>query len=204
MNALHRYAVLLVVALFAAIVGGCATTQIVSSWKDEDLARVPFRKVLVVFQHSDAGIRRALEDEMARKIANATPSYRVFADAEVRDMDKVKATVRTQGFDSAIIMRLASVEREVSVVPGRMYAVPSYYHGFYGYWGYGWNMAYDPGYVRTDRIVTISTNVYGVGDDKLVFASQSETFNPRSVREAIGEVVKVLSRELGEVLRARG
>ena len=72
MNALHRYTMLLVVALLAAVVGGCATTQIVSSWKDEDLARVPFRKVLVVFQHSDPGIRRALphctEEELAAEV----------------------------------------------------------------------------------------------------------------------------------------
>lgn len=202
MNTLRRHLLLLLAALLAA--AGCATTEIVSVWKDEDLGRVPFRKVLVVFQHSDPGARRLLEDQMARDIPDAIPAYRVVADEDVRDVERVKARVRAAGFDSAVIMRVVSVDREVSYVRGRVYAVPSFYHGFYGYWGYGWRAVYDPGYYRSDRIVTIATNVYSVADDKLVWASQSETFNPGSLRDAIHEVVRVTSRATGEVLKARG
>lgn len=50
MTTLHRYILLLVAALIAALAGGCASTTITSSWKDQDLGRVRFRKVLVVFQ----------------------------------------------------------------------------------------------------------------------------------------------------------
>lgn len=35
MTALHRYTLLVVVTLLAALLGGCASTQIVSSWKSE-------------------------------------------------------------------------------------------------------------------------------------------------------------------------
>jgi hypothetical protein len=54
------------------------------------------------------------------------------------------------------------------------------------------------------RIVTVATNVYSVADDKLVWASQSETFNPASLRETVDEVLRVTSRATGEVLKARG
>lgn len=206
MNALtHRYTLLLFAALLAAIIGaGCASTQIVSVWKDPELGGVALRKVLVVFQHSDPAIRRALEDEMARDIPNAQAAYTLFSDTEVGELDRVKARVRAQGFDSAVIMRIVSVEREVSYRPGRVHAVPAFYHEFWGYWGHGWRAVYDPGYLRSDRIVTIATNVYSVGDDKLVWASQSETFNPASLRGAISEVVRVTSRATGELLKARG
>ncbi|HUP97008.1 MAG TPA: hypothetical protein VM073_03660 [Usitatibacter sp.] len=204
MSTLHRYVLLLFAAVLAALVSGCATTEIVTSWKDPDLGRVPFRKVLVVFQHADPAIRRVLEDEMARDVPNSVPAYQLFNDSEVRDIERVKARVRADGFDSAVIMRVVSVDREVSYRPGRIYGVPAYYGGFWGYWGYGWGTVYDPGYLRSDRIVTIATNVYGVQEDKLVWASQSETFNPQSLRGAIAEVVKVTSRATGEVLKARG
>lgn len=204
MTALHRYTLLLFIALLAAIVSGCASTQVVSAWQDPDLGRVPFRKVLVVFQHADPAVRRVLEDEMARDIAGSTPAYTLFSDAEVGDMERVKSRVRAEGFDSAVIMRVVSVDREVSYRPGRVYGVPAFYGDFWGYWGYGWRAVYDPGYLRTDRIVTIATNVYSVTDDKLVWASQSETFNPGSLRGAIAEVVKVTSRATGEILKARG
>jgi hypothetical protein len=60
------------------------------------------------------------------------------------------------------------------------------------------------GYVRTDRIVKIATNVYDLRQDKLVWASESETFNPATLRTAVAEVVKVTARKAGEALRARG
>lgn len=203
MSTAHRFALLIFAALLAAL-AGCASTRIVSAWRDDDLARVPFRKVLVVFQHSDPHLRRALERRMAADIPNAVPAHAIFSDEEMGDVERVKARVRELGFDSSVIMRIVSVDREVSYRPGRVYAVPAFYHGFYGYWGYGWRTVYDPGYHRSDRVVTIATNVYGVADDKLVWASQSETFNPGSLRTAIGEVLRVTSRATGEVLQARG
>lgn len=204
MIAAPRAFLLLAAGLLAAVLAGCASTQIVSAWKDEDLARVPLRKVLVVFQHSDPGLRRALERRMASDIPNSVPAHALFSDDEVRDIGRVKERVRAEGFDSAVIMRIVSVDREVSYRPGRIYAVPAYYHDFWGYWGYGWRSVYEPGYYRSDRVVTIATNVYSVDADKLVWASQSETFNPSSLRQAIGEVVRVTSRATGELLRARG
>ena len=204
MSHAHRYFLLLVAAALAALLGGCASTQITSAWKDPDLARLPFRKVLVVFQHSDAELRMRLERSMAAEIPNPVPAHAIFSDAEVRDTEAVKGRVRAEGFDSAVIMRIVGVDREVSYVPGRLYAVPGFYHGFYGYWGYGWRTVYDPGYMRSDRVVTISTNVYGVAEDKLVWASQSETFNPSSLRNAVTEVVRVTSKATGEALRLRG
>ena len=204
MTTLHRYILLLAAALLAAIAGGCASTEIVSAWRDPGLARVPFRKVLVVFQHPDAALRRQAEMTMAADIPNAVPAHAIFSDEDVRDIERVKGRVRQEGFDSAVIMRVVSVDREVSYVPGRVYAVPGHYHGFYGYWGYGWRSVYEPGYMRADRVVTIATNVYSVADDKLVWASQSETFNPGSLRNAVHEVVRVTSRATGDALRARG
>jgi hypothetical protein len=204
MTTMHRYILLLAAALLAALAGGCASTEIVSAWRDPGLARVPFRKVLVVFQHSDPALRRQAEMTMAADIPNAVPAHAIFSDEEVRDIERVKGRVRQEGFDSAVIMRVVSMDRELSYVPGRVYAVPSYYHGFYGYWGHGWRSVYEPGYMRADRVVTIATNVYSVADDKLVWASQSETFNPGSLRNAVHEVVRVTSRATGDALRARG
>jgi hypothetical protein len=203
MNTLHRLLLLAFAALLAAL-AGCASTQITSAWSDADLKSVPFRKVLVVFQHSDPRLREALERRMAADIPNAVPAHAIFSHEEVRDIEKVKARVREQGFDSSVIMRLVSVDREVRYVPGRVYHVPGWYHGFYGYWGYGWGTVYEPGYMRSDRVVNIATNVYSVANDKLVWASQSETFNPASLRDAVGEVLQVTSRATGEVLKARG
>jgi hypothetical protein len=122
---------------------------------------------------------------------------------EQQSMSRVQYESALSGIESARA-RIVGVDREVSYVPGRLHAVPGFYHGFYGYWGYGWRTVYDPGYMRSDRIVTIATNVYSVAGDKLVWASQSETFNPTSLRNAVMEVVRVTSKATGEALRSRG
>ena len=204
MSTVHRYILLFVAALLAALLGGCASTQITSAWSDPEFSRVPFRKVLVVFQHSDPVLRERVERTMAAEIANAVPSHAIFSDADVRDVERVKARVRDEGFDSTVIMRLVGVEREVSYVPGRLYAAPAYYRDPWGYWGYGWRTAYDPGYLRADHVVRIATNVYSVAADKLVWASESESFNPASLRDAVSETVRVTAKATGEALRTRG
>lgn len=176
--------------VLALVLAACAGTEIVSQWSDPALASVPFRKILVVFQNPDAGLRRGLEDEMARRIPRATPAYRVIADAEIRDVEKVKSKVRELGFDSVVVMRIVSVEKEQTYVPGTMHMVPSPYGRMYGgYWGYGWASVHEPGYLRTDRIVTLGTNVYAVADDRLVWATRSETYNPESMLKLVNDVV---------------
>jgi hypothetical protein len=40
-NLLHRFALLFMAVLLAAVVGGCASTRITSEWKDESLSRLP-------------------------------------------------------------------------------------------------------------------------------------------------------------------
>jgi hypothetical protein len=195
---------LLVAALAALVVAGCASTRLTSTWQDPALKDATFHKVLVVFQNADAGLRRIVEDEMARDIPDSTPAYNVLSDAELRDVDRVKARVRELGFDSSVVMRVVGVERQQTYVPPEVYAVPAPYRGFWGYWGYGWTTVYEPGYLRHDRIVRIATNVYSVKLDKLVWASESETFNPASLRGAVAEVVHVNAQAAAKAMRSQG
>jgi len=194
----------LVLALFALVgIAGCEATRIRSEWRDPSFAQVPFHKVLVVFQHADPGLRRIVEDEMARDVPNATAAYTLFRDEELRDVARVKQRVRELGFDSSVIMRVEGVQHERTYVPGQVYAAPGYAGGFWGNWGHGWTMVYEPGYLRQDRIVRIATNVYAVEPDKLVWASESETFNPTSLRDAIAEVVRVTARAAAKAMHER-
>lgn len=195
---------LLLIGCVAVAAAGCESTRITSAWQDPALHDVPFRKVLVVFQSPDAGLRHIVEDEMARDIPDSVPAYRVLRDQDLRDIPKVKAEVRAQGFDSSVIMRVVGVEHQPTYVPGQVIAVPGFYRGFWGYWGYGWTTVYEPGYLRNDRIVKMATNVYAVRSDKLVWASESETFNPSSLRTAVAEVVHATAKATANAIRERG
>jgi hypothetical protein len=206
MNSVQRFTLNVVGAILAALLAACASTRIVDSWKDPSFDPAQFQKTLVVFQHPDPGVRRSVEDEMARDIPHAVPAYTVLSDSEVRNIDRVKERVRELGFDSAVVMRYIGVDKEVTYEPPHPIGAPYpyYMYDFWPFWAYGWTAAWEPGYVRTDRIVKIATYIYDLRQDKLVWTSESETFNPSSLRTAVAEVVKVTARKAGDALRAHG
>ena len=188
---------------FVLLAAACGTTRVTSEWRDEAFGSVPFRKVLVVFQNADASLRRVAEDEMARDIPNATPAHAVLRDDELDDAARVKARVRSLGFDTSVVMRVVGVDHERTYVPGRVYAMPGYAGGFWGDWGYGWTRPDAAASLRPERAVRIATNVYAVETDKLVWSSESETFRPASVRTTVDEVVRATARRTARAMAER-
>jgi hypothetical protein len=85
-------------------------------------------------------------------------------------------------------------------VPGQAYVVPMGYHSMYGGWGYGgyaaYGTAYDPGYVRNDQVVNFDTNIYSVANEKLLWASRSQTDNPSSVNSMTDEIIAETVKEM--------
>ena len=72
------------------------------------------------------------------------------------------------------------------------------------YWGNyhsrGWGAAYDPGYLRTDKIVRVETNIYSLAEDKLIWSGVSETFDPSSTGSMVDQIATAAAAEL----RSRG
>ena len=179
----------LVALAVVGILAGCASTRLTTQWSDPALAQARFTKVLVAFQSREEPIRRALEDTMARTIPNATPSYRVLEEGDLLDVKRSAAKLKAAGFDSAVVMRLVSMEKEVTFFPPG--PTPYYPYGrMWGGWARGWGYAYDSGYMRTDKVATVGTLAYTLADEKLVWASQSESVNPGDPVKMIEEVVQ--------------
>jgi hypothetical protein len=188
--------------LAAVLLAGCATTstQLVNSWKDPTAGQVRFKKVLTVCACKDDGTRRTVEDRLAAAIKGSEPSYSVLSDDQLDDRARTKAALLDGGFDGVVIMRLVSVDKSSTYVPGQAYVVPMGYHSMYGGWGYGgyaaYGTAYDPGYVRKDEVVNFDTNIYSVADEKLLWASRSQTDNPSSINSMIDEIVAETAAEM--------
>jgi hypothetical protein len=181
----------------AVLLGACASnTEVVNAWKDPTLAPRRFNKVLVVYISKDAGLRYAAEDQLAKRLGNAVPAHTVLPDSLLLDRNKAKAWVKQAGFDGAVVMRPVKVDQETTYVPGQAYVVPSTYSSMWGYWGTGWDYAYDPGYVKQDQVMSVETNVYSLADDKLVWASRTKTYNPDSVVKLVDEIVDATVDEM--------
>lgn len=192
---------LLATVAVAVLATGCATTQLTTQWSDPALKETAFKKIVVAFQSRDAAERRTLEDKLAELIPNATPAYKALDDGEVRDPKRAAEKLKAAGYDSAVVMRIVSVEKEQSFVPGTIHVGPGPYSRAWGAWGYGWGRVYDPGYIRTDETATVGTTVYRLSDEKLVWASKSETFNPSDQPQMLADVVKANAEAVRKQLR---
>jgi len=168
---------------------GCANTSIVSSWKDPAVSQIQFKRVVVIAPNRDPAMRRSIEDELAAKLGPniAVPSYTLLPESTLDDEQGIRKRIKELGFDGAVVFHVVSVKREATWVPGT-YGGPYYAFG-------GWP-AYDPGYVQTDTVVRVDTNIYSVPDDRLVWAAASRTIDPGNTRRLVDDVVKRVAKEM--------
>ena len=177
----------------AFVLAACGSTTLTDVWKAPDTARLQFKKVLVVAISKDITWRRTIEDELVRRIrdAQAEASYQFFADGEPKDWETARERLKAAGFDGLVTFRLAGIDKQQTYVPP-VYAS----RGIGGYWGYAWPAVATPGYTVTDTLVQVETLVYELGDDKLVWASRSRSFNPANSKDLVNEVVDAVRDEM--------
>jgi hypothetical protein len=161
----------------------------VATWRDPNATSVHFNRVLAVAPSHDPVLRRSAEDELVRRIGpdRAVQSYRFFTEAQLADRQALQQRAQQLGFDGMVVFRVANVQREATWVPGTYWG-PYYAIG-------GWPM-WDPGYVRTDTVVSVETDVYSVPDDRLVWASRSRTYDPRSMQHLVDDVTKAVGKQM--------
>lgn len=198
---MNRFVKTVAMSVLLVTLAGCASTSIRDSWVAPDLqAPLEFDKVLVVFMDPNEATRRAAEDALVERLGadRAVASHTMLTGDEVQNAQAneqaVRREVRAAGFDAAVVMRMVNEQQKLSYTPGMTY--PPYYGGFYGYYGWGWNYAYSPGYLRTDTIVSVETNLYSLEDDALIWAGVTETFNPTQVTQMVNEIADAVAKDL--------
>jgi hypothetical protein len=178
------------------LLASCASTRLTETWLNPSVAPLHFRKVLVMAVVKGAALRRIAEDAMVQALrpARAVPSYRIVSDAEILNPARALAHLQRDGFDGAITLRIVSNRERLTYVPGQ------YAPDFLAYWWSAWPPVYQPGYVVTDRVVRVETNVYSLPDQQLVWAGLSRTLNPSS----FGRLAEGIAKAVGARLRREG
>lgn len=193
---MHRLPSLTIAGL-ALILAGCASTSIVSSWSaPETTGPIAFEKTLVVIINPSETVRRVAESRLVERIGpdRAVAAYTLLSLDEAQDMNTARARIEGEGFDGAVVMRVIGTDERLTYTPGMSY--PSYYGSFWGYYGYGWPVVYQPGYLSQDTIVSVETNLYSVADERLIWSGVSETFNPTDTERMVDDIADAVSDEL--------
>ena len=58
---------------------------------------------------------------------------------------------------------------------------------------------YATGYMRSDRFVSVETNVYSIEDERLLWSGVSQAFDPLDVGGTVDDVADAVSKELRRV-----
>jgi len=175
----------------------CATTKMTDTWRD-DAYRGTIGKVVVIGIFKEPDTRKIFEDEYADRLrargVDATASRKIVTDAELPDKDVVIGKIRKFGADTVLVTRVMDMETVKNYVPGQAYAVPTYYSYYGAYYSY----SYRPGYTETEGFAYLETNLYGIGDEKLIWSGRSKTKLSATRYELIQAYVKTMIDGLSE------
>jgi len=175
---------LLTLAAFsvAALTSCAASTQLTSSWADPAETNRNFHKIVVVGVTPNSSTRRLYEDAFVRELqtrgVTGMTSYQTFAGEGQLNKDEAVAKLKDIGADAVIVTRLVDKETVQTYYPptySTVGAPSAYYGGWYGYYNMGYSYMSSPGYVATDKVYKIETNLYDVQGDKLAWSGLTET-----------------------------
>lgn len=178
----HKTLVRFAAGSAVVVLASCAaSTQLMHSWADPAAAGHQFKKIVVVGATPQSSTRRTYEDaftqELAARGVQAVPSYQLVGEGQI-DKDAAAAKLRDAGVDGILVTRLVDKSTEQTYYPPTYSAVAApapYYGGWYGYYNMGYTYMSSPGYVTTDQVYKIESNLYDMTGDKLVWSGLTET-----------------------------
>jgi hypothetical protein len=176
----------------AVLAMSCASTEMTSTWTDPSARGAALSRIAVVCLTKDAGARRMCEDAAASQLlgVQATPSYQALGDTELRNREAVKAQLKSAGFQGVLVMRMTGVTEQVTAVDGP-------YGTFDGYYNWAGAAVYDPGYLQTDTVVHVISDLFSLqGQEKLIWSGVSQTFDPASSKSAVVDVSKAVAKSM--------
>jgi len=195
-------------ASLALLLAACATTTFTASWKAPDAMPLQFRagdKVVGLVMADSISLRLAGEASLARELdrrgLKGIPAYSIVANGVVKDEAKARAAIEASGAVGIVVLRPLGTEQKITSMAPTYYGGAYYgrpvYGGFWGggYYDYGWGGAWDPA-IRTDTYVSVETLVYDLRQNKLVWAGQTKTINPKDVDGFVAELADAVAKEL--------
>jgi len=179
----------------------CASTKFSSTWKDPDVAplgKMQGKTIIACVVTGDELVRQGSEEALAYELnkrgADAVPSYKILPPG-VKDEALAKAAFEKAGAAAAVVMRPFSAGEE-AVVATTVYT-GGYYGGFWGgYWGYGWGQPMMAASFQSNTVIVIETLFYSLEQNKLVWAGQSKTTNPKDMVSLMKDLVAYAAAEM--------
>lgn len=195
--------ILILFVLIVLFIGCGTTAHIEKSWRDPEVTVnvSQLHKVIVVALLKNEATRRSTENKLAAMLnGKGVPSYNYLTrDIREEGEGRIRAQLTNEGFDGAIIMRLADVDKDIHYVPGTYSTYPGFYGRFWPYYWNTWPHYYQPGYYESTKTFTVETNVYSfVNDNKLIWSGITTSVDPQNVDKLMQASAKAVFKKMKE------
>lgn len=187
------------------------STYITGSWKTPEPLPKQYTSILVAALTNNTIAKATLESDMAsvlnksvtviKGIDEFPPDIYGTDSSRINIINKVK----NKTVEAILTISIISEETETRYVPGTDPYYPPvhpYYNNFWGYYNYWQPLALDQGYYVQNKIYFIETNLYDIGNEKLIWSAQSRTYEPgdlESFSKEFADVI-VLKMQVDEVI----
>ena len=203
MPAPFRLPQLLLLAIIALGLGGCSSTKVVDKWRAPDLQEPPAKRILLLSLIKDPVTRAYFEDHFvaaAKKMGvDLVASHTLAPNAtDIDERDEIKRLLEKAGADGVLIAQLRGVEKKHKHVPSRLDWYPEMYShsGFWDYYYMSYRGIYRPGYIGDDDYFKMQFRYFSLASEKLLWAGNLETRNPRSIAGTIEKIAEEVIDEL--------
>lgn len=183
--------------LSAGLIVACAGTELTPTYMDEGRSGKPVSSILVIGAAHKEGMRRFFENTFVTQLKAAgveafssADVIAVPADLEFRKEMILKAVDEFK-CDAVIITFLLGIDRKETLNRS-----DPYIQSYYGFYEYVYSYTHDPGHSSLKTIVRMSTHLYDVRTEKLIWSGKSKTLNPESASQAIDAVVHAVIKAL--------
>jgi hypothetical protein len=188
-------------AMSAVFLLSCQTSKITHTWTDKDVFPKKYNKILVigVLPDNDRELQSKMEKHLAGDLNEL--GYSAFAASDLYppgtfsrgDTAKAIAAINEKGFDAVLSIVLLNKEKEKYYVPGRTTYTPyaTYYSRFDRYYFTIYDRVTTEGYYATDTKIFWESNFYDIADKKMIYSSQTRSFDPGS-KESLAHYYGVL------------
>jgi hypothetical protein len=174
--------------------------KFLSTFKSPNAATVSFvgKKVATLVITNEDALQVSGEEALARELEargiGAVATYRIVPKPELASAERAKPWFERAGVQGVVVVRPISKEKVREYTPATW--TESYYSSFWNYYGYGYGVYYSPGVDRVDTVVVLETLVFDMASNGLVWASVTETKNPKELQPFISDLARSTIKEM--------
>ena len=182
----------------------CASTKVVSEWKDPDLSAKKFKKIMVIGVAKQPDQRRSYEDEFVRQLqakgVMAISSHTLIPRDKMRDRATISQNIEGMGIDGVIITRLKEVQDKKQFF-GENDKVPyENYSNMYEYFNSSFVIAPSSRAKNPTNYQKFGfeSNLYDTNTEKLVFSLSSNTYAQDNISKRLGSYIETVVKKLSQ------